>query len=236
MKKYLLFILLGLLFVFSCKKDNELHLDMGYNYVPNDVGRYVIYDVDSIVYNGFTNDTVSFKYQLMEYAQAGFNDNEGRPSLRIERSIRNFNPLISYDSIPWTLKNVWYSTRTNRHYERVEDNIRYVKMIFPALAQATWDGNAQNTMGDWEYQYGSVNQKMTVGTSAFDSTLQVLEKVDTNLLYYKMYTNTYAKNVGLISRQVIDVADVNIVFGVSVLHRIKSGVIYRATVHSYGKM
>jgi hypothetical protein len=218
-----------------CRKDNELHLDLGYAYAPNDVHRYVIYDVDSTIYDAFNKDTVRYKYQLKEFVESIFPDNEGRPSMRIERYFRNYNPSQPYDSLPWILKNVWYATRTSRDFERVEDNIRYVKLIFPANDQDSWNGNAQNTIGDWEYQYNGLNQKVDMGVFHFDSTARILEKVDTNLLYYKMYTDVYAKNVGLVSRQIIDVADVNIVVGVSVLHRIKSGLIYNATVHSYGK-
>ncbi len=229
-------MLFGVVFFFSCKKDNELHFDMGYTYTPSDVGRYVIYDVDSVIYDGFTRDTIRFKYQLKEYVESVFPDNEGRPSLRIERYVRMHDSVHPYDSIPWTLKNVWYSTRTSTHYERVEDNVRYVKMIFPVNStQPTWNGNAQNTMGDCEYQFGPVNLKQTIGSMSFDSTAQVIEKIDTNLLYYKSYINTYAKNVGLVSRQVIDVTDNNIVIGVSVLNRIKSGVICKSTINKFGR-
>jgi hypothetical protein len=178
---------------------------------------------------------VKYHYQLKEVIQSVFPDNEGRPSMRIERYVRYYKPNVSYDSLPWALKNVWYATRTNRDFERVEDNLRYVRLTFPVNDQNTWNGNAQNTTGDWEYQYNGVNQHRQVGVLAFDSTAQVIEKVDTNLLYYKTYTEVYAKNVGLVSRQIIDVADINIVVGVSVLNRIKSGTIYKATVHSYGK-
>jgi len=220
---------------FSCKKDNELHLDFGYGYAPTDVGRYVIYNVDSTIYDPFNKDTVYYKYQLKELAQSVFPDNEGRPSLRIERYIKPYNPLISYDSMSWTLKNVWYSTRTTRDFERVESNIRFVRLIFPDNDQANWNGNAQNTLGDWEYQYNGVNTKMTMGGMTFDSTASVTQLVDTNQINYRIYSEVYAKNVGMISKQIIDVYNDTYVSSGSVLTRIKGGVIYSATVIAYGK-
>ncbi len=221
----------------SCNKDNNLHLDLGYGYAPSagDVGRYVIYDVDSTIYNAFNRDTLHYKYQLKEYLQSVFPDNEGRPSLRIERWVRNYRPGVSYDSVPWVLKNVWYSTRTLHDYERVEDNIRFVKLIFPDQTQQTWNGNAQNTLGDWEYAYNGIDFKFNANGLRFDSTLTVTELVDTNLLNYQYYSEQYAKNIGLVSRQVIDVGDTGIVFGVSVLNRINHGVTCFMTINSYGK-
>jgi len=52
----LLFVLLPL-FYFSCKKDKPANesMDFGYNYIPDDVGSYIIYQVDSISF-----DDISF--------------------------------------------------------------------------------------------------------------------------------------------------------------------------------
>jgi len=44
--------------------------------------------------------------------------------------------------MPWLLKNVWYSVKTDKNVERVEENIRYIKLIFPIRNNAKWDGNA----------------------------------------------------------------------------------------------
>ena len=46
----LVFLLLPLGF-WSCKKDKTVTPDAGYNYFPNQVGRYVVYDVDSLYYD-----------------------------------------------------------------------------------------------------------------------------------------------------------------------------------------
>ncbi|MFI5151552.1 MAG: hypothetical protein ACHQRM_17635 [Bacteroidia bacterium] len=234
-KNLLIVFCVSCLYFVSCKKDNELHIDLGYGYAPSAPGQYVIYNVDSTIYDAFTKDTIYYKYQLKEIVESVFTDNEGRPSLRIERYIKNFSPSVSYDSIPWTLKNVWYSTTTSRHFERVESNVRYVKLIFPDVDQSTWNGNAQNTIGDWEYQYNGVNRKMSVGAFNFDSTASVVQLIDTNQINYRIYKESYAKNVGMISKQIIDVYNDTYVNASSVLTRIKGGVIYSATIIAHGK-
>jgi hypothetical protein len=218
----------------SCRKDKSVHTDFGYGYYPAQQGRFVIYDVDSTVFDPFRNDTVYYKYQLKEYRESVFNDNEGRPSMRVERYTRNFSVTYPYDSLPWILKNVWYETVTASHAERVEDNQRYVRMIFPVKNLAYWNGNAQNTQGDWEYQYQGINQAGDYGGQHFDSTVTVIEKDETNLLNRRLYKEVYAKKAGLIYRKLIDVYDTKIDTS-PVINRIKGGVYYTAVVHSWGK-
>ena len=67
MQKIIGFAFISLIVIsgsFSCKKKDELPPDLGYNYFPNKVGKYVIYDVDSFYYNDFnvplTIDTFKF--------------------------------------------------------------------------------------------------------------------------------------------------------------------------------
>jgi hypothetical protein len=218
----------------SCRKDKPLHTDFGYGYFPAQQGLFVIYDVDSTVFDAFRKDTVYYKYQLKEYRESVFNDNEGRPSLRVERYVRNFSASHPYDSIPWRLKNVWYETVTPSHAERMEENQRFVRMIFPVKNLAIWNGNAQNTLGDWEYQYQGINQPADLGARHFDSTATIIEKDETNLLNRRLYKEVYAKNAGLIYRQVLDVYDTKIDTS-PVVNRIKGGVYYTAIVHSWGK-
>lgn len=234
--KLLLFIAAFSLSLFSCRKDNNLHNEFDYAYFPGDVGRYVIYDADSVVYDDFKKDTVEYKYQLKEVIESIFADNEGRPSARIERYYQY--PKASapfYDSTSWTLKNVCYATRTRQDLERVENNTRYVNFIFPPRNSTHWNGNAQNSNGDWEYQFNGVNVPLIIGSAQFDSTATVIQKDETNLLNRQLYTEVYAKNVGLVYKQIFDVSDTQIVFGVPVVDRIKKGVRYTLTVHSYGK-
>jgi len=51
----------------SCREDPAfIEPDLGYDYLPLVSGAYIIYDVDSIVYNDFTRDTDRYSYQIKE--------------------------------------------------------------------------------------------------------------------------------------------------------------------------
>lgn len=207
----------------SCKKDPPPTVDLGLDYFPANVGHYVVYEVDSTVYDDFNNDTIVYRYQIKELIESEFTDNAGRPALRIERWIKNYNDTIPYSSMPWTLSRVWYAVRTLTQAERVEENIRYIRLVFPVKENTTWNGNAQNTIGEWDYEYENVDEPFHAGNTHFDSTLTVKQLVDTNLLNYRLYFETYARNTGLIKKSVIDVRDTALVLDVSVLNRIVSG-------------
>jgi hypothetical protein len=237
MKKNLVsFICLFTILFYSCKKDPVTSPDMGYNYWPGTVGSWIIYDVDSTIYPDNNGDTIFYKYQLKEVIESSYNDNEGRPALRIERYRRYYQQGVSYDSIPWTLTDVWSANKTAAKLEMVEENIRYIKLAFPVKISNTWNGNAQNTLDEWIYKYSDMDKPRNTGTLSFDSTALVVQKDLENLIQKQYYIEVYARNVGLVSKQIIDVnSQGNVNYSLPIMNRIVSGVVYRSTINSYGR-
>src|ERR1043165_19624 len=123
MKKVISFFFFGLLFSagLSCKKEKDPDPDMGYNYFPDKPGKYVIYDVDSFYYNDFTGNIDTFKFQVKEKIHSVYTDLQSRPTLRIERYIKNYSPTVPYSSMSWMLKDVWAANRTATTAEKVEE-------------------------------------------------------------------------------------------------------------------
>lgn len=233
-KMLLAFVAVALMCSFnSCKDDEAVDADIGYGYFPTEVGHWVIYEIDSTVYDDFEGDTDVYRYQIKELIESEFIDNEGRPSVRVERYRRNFNLVVPYDSIPWYLSRVWAFTKTTTAGEKLEENQRYIRLAFAAVDGKTWNGNAYNTLGDWTYKYTEVDAPYSIGAFAFDSTCKVEQKREINLINHRTYYERYAKNVGLIEKNVIDVHDTG--FGaVPVINRIHNGVIYNIKLVDYG--
>lgn len=226
----------------SCKKDKATAPNMGYNYFPDQAGRYVIYDVDSFYYDDFNNKTDTFKFQLKEKIHSVFTDNQNRPTLRLERYIKTYSSTTPYSAMLWTLKNVWAENRTATTAEKVEENVRYIKLSFPVKENQKWNGNAQNTLSEWKYEYSFFDQERIIGNIKFDSVLQVTQYDDkfSNLVEHKYYIEKYARNVGLIYKQVVDVesqppSPMPIgFFNTPIMQRVTAGVQYTMTVNSYG--
>lgn len=189
-----------ILSVFSCKdKSDTLAINYQYDYAPVDSGHYVIYDVDSIVY-GTSRDTAS--YQLMEIVTDTFYDNLNEQAYRLERFRR------ADENSPWGIDRVWYTKRTATNFQKVEDDIKFVKLVFPPAQDEEWNGNLFvptvepfKIYRNWNYQYTEVNAPYTIGSLSFDSTLTVLEVDDENLIEKTLRKEVYAKGVGLIYQE-----------------------------------
>lgn len=210
MRKYFLFTITFLI-TFSCKKDKDPAPDLGYGYFPDAVGKYVIYDADSLIKEDGTSikDTV-YKFQIKEVIESVFYDNQSRPTLRIVRYKKNYNPTVPYSAMNWVLKDVWTANRTAATAEKVEEGVRFVKLIFPVKEGAEWNGNAQNnwapcqyTYEAWNYNIISVNQSETVNGLNFDSVVTVQQININNFVDTKYSIEKYAKNVGLVYKQMI---------------------------------
>lgn len=215
----------------SCKKDSSPAPDFGYDYYPVTAGSWIIYDVDSTFYNLFTHQTEFYSFQVKEHIDSILPDNAERAMVRIKRYYRNNS------SESWTIGRVWYAVKTKERVERTEENVKFVKLIFPVRKNKTWNGNAMNSEGELTYKFTSVHTPSTIGGSTFDSTATVLQQADSNLIQKKYKTETYAKHVGLIYKEYVDVSvqDTVIDFSKPFEERINTGVKYIYRINSFGK-
>ena len=193
------------MFFFSCKKDEVIKpLDIGYNYFPVDTGFWVEYKVDSIVWNDFYPDDDprhidTFSFKIKEYNESNFIDNEGRLALRIERYKK------SSDTTNWFLKDVWFANKSSDAAEKVEENERFIKLVFPVKEGAIWHGNAFNTWDVWDYEYQNVDTYTQINGISFDSSLTVLQADEFNLIARVYSVEKYVRNIGLVYKEYINV-------------------------------
>ncbi len=191
----LILLLTGLLII-SCKKNKvEEAVDVGYGYYPVKVGNFIIYKVDSIVYNDFTGTIDTFNYQIKEVIESDFIDNQGRNTQRLERYRR------ANDTSQWNIQDVWYSNRTSSTAEKVEENVRYIKLIFPVKSRQEWNGNKYNYLDPETYKYSNIHKPNDIVLHHFDSTITVIQKEELNLILDDYKIEIYAKNVGMIYKK-----------------------------------
>lgn len=239
MLKYFICILVlmaALLHAGCKKKKTEAPPDVGYEYAPDIIGKYVVYDVDSTVYDDFAKDTLYYKYRIKEKLSENFIDNQGRNAIKLIRYIKRYDPAKSYDQMDWTVKDVWNYTRTQTSLEVVEENIRYTKLVFPVKTDVSWNGNAQNTQPAMEYKYLFTNLKHAVNSNVFDDVLCVEQKDDKrkNVIHRQYYIEKYAKGIGLVYREITDLYSNTVVANVPVEQRIEKGIIYKLTYITHG--
>ena len=217
----------AILILVSCKKDDPVKIDVGHSYFPVEIGSWIIYDVDSTVWNDFDVPSVvtNYQYQIKEVIESAFIDDEGREALRWERYKR--------DTVtdPWVIKDVWIANKTVSTAEKVEENERFIKLIFPVRLAKIWDGNAANTMDEWDYQYTEVDAPKTIGGLSFDSTLTVAQQDFNTWVTYDFFEEYYAKNVGMVYKKGLhwEKGDANFNWDVDY----KAGYEYTMTINSY---
>jgi len=236
LKKQVFILSLIIVSMISCSKknittDNSL---LGLDYYPTNLGKYVIYDLDSTVYTQLPKDTLVYKYRIKEKFADTYTDNLGQPAIRLERYIKRYNPLKPYDSIPWSIKEIWMIHASNTSIQVLESNLRFTKLIFPVQEKASWNGNAGNTLGEQEYTYDYIDRKETLNSNTLNQVLLVKQKDYRTLISYQYYSEKYAKGVGLVYREITDLLSNNIVAGQSVENRIESGIVYKQTLVTYG--
>ncbi len=196
MKKILILIVISASFIWSCKKntDDSSTVDLTYNYFPVNIGHTLIYDVDSLVYDDNTGHTTidTFTYQYKEIVSENIIDDEGKPAQKLLRFFRK------HDTDIWQSVNTWIESRSNLNAQKVEENIRYVKLVFPLNATKNWNRNAYNNLGENIFSVDYFDQPFTVNGTVYDKTLKIKKDSSINAIEEIRGIEIYARNVGLI--------------------------------------
>jgi hypothetical protein len=194
-----------ILLLASCKKDGEDFIpDFGYDYYPDLLGSYVVYDVDSTTWDDFFRPPLvtNRKFQVKERVESYFVDNQGRDAVRIERFER--------DSVegPWELKRAYFFVKSKTNVERVEENLRFVKMVFPPRVNTRWKGNKFiNPVGnnaylaDWEYRITAASEAQTINGVNLPSTVSILLRDRESQIQKVFAREVYAEGVGLVYQE-----------------------------------
>lgn len=229
--RYILSILVILVIILSsCKNDNDSNGPViDYGYYPIDTGRFVVYDVQEIVIDSAAGVYDTTNYQIKEVFESHFIDIENRLAVRIERYKRK-------DSLfGWEIKDVWYANRLTGSVQVVEENIRFVKIIFPVTLSETWDGNNYNTESTEEYEITGIDESWSINQLDFDSVLTVTQLLDSTLIYKYHKEEKYAKNIGLIYKIDLDINSQNLTYPwVLVEDRPTKATMYRQKIIDYG--
>mgnify|MGYP001563275321 CR=1 FL=1 len=203
MKRLLFIQLFFLLVIAGCRKDPSTKVNFHYDYFPITTGSWITYDADSVVYDDFKETIDTFSYQVKEVVDTSFVDLEGDTAFVLYLYKR------LADTLPWQNYKTWSCKLLKGTAEKVEDNLRFIKLIFPVSGNQTWEGNSlfntnQSDMecyGKWDYRYQNIHEKNDSLSASFDSTVTVLQ-VDEQPLTNKNYSmEIYAKDVGLIYKK-----------------------------------
>ena len=189
-------IILSIFLLLACDNINSnlsLSQDGGKFFYPK-IGQSVVYDVEDTQYE-LTGKFIVKTYQLKEVNVSTFKDLEGKEALRIERYRRENN------SQKWVIDSVFTAKKEIDKVLKTENNVTYVKILFPIKEGLKWNGNAYNSFGNDIYELKKVNQFFQTNGRKFDNTFTVIQQNDSTLVDLKKRIEIYAENIGMIYQE-----------------------------------
>ncbi len=213
---FLVFLILGL---FSCRKTKDLTSPTVENveYYPLKVGNYSIYQVQKSNY-GLTGRTDT-SFQLKNVFQESWTDLEGDASVKIARYKKGEN------AISFVLDSIWHAKTKSSQVIVTENNVPFLKLHMPLSEGKVWNGNLFNSSEAQNYKVSN----LATPWGEFANTVTIVQQNVSNRLYREYIAEIYAKDIGLVYREL---QNVKLEFSTG---RITEGTVVKQTLTSYGK-
>jgi len=220
-----IYIFIIFAFILSCK-EKERTFDEGYNYFPLAIGNYKIYDVIKTTYT--STNPVTETYQIKEYIADTITI-----SSELKYRLERYKRATSSDNWPATPDSVWTASLYPNKAIKVENNVRYIKLVFPVQNGKTWNGNAENIYGEDDFKLQNVGKPYLVQNSNYSNTATVLQNDESTAINKTYGVEVYAKDIGLIYKeeQIYAYVQLN---GTPQTGVIDYGIIYYERINSYG--
>jgi hypothetical protein len=141
--------------------------------------------------------------------------------------VRYLRDIASTSDEDYTATLTYFVTPTRESIELQEENLKFQKLRLPVNEGFSWHGNSflpatpyyniyqfsnDEDINVWDYTYNNVNEQAVINDNLYDSTVTVLQVADSSnvpiefpdgLAYRNYWTETYAKNIGLIYKEVV---------------------------------
>ena len=205
----------------ACKRTDTLETITLEEIAPLKIGKYITYRVDSLVFTNSGKSTEIHKYRFRHIIEKQVKDNQNRPAWLVNTYIND-----SLGNGSWIASGVYIVTPVDKQLEVNENNLRVIKIHLPVKEGFDWKGNSylpdrpynpqypisiDGNMSLWEFTYESVNQKEKIGTvdindvstiAHIDASENVPIRSDTAFASREFSLEKYAKNIGLVYRQI----------------------------------
>jgi hypothetical protein len=102
------------------------------------------------------------------------------------------------DTNNWVSRESAFSELKQKTYERIDQNQRRIKLVFPLKQNAIWNGNAYNDLGKINYLLSPVFDKKIYSGLTFNNVVEVQEANQVNFIETLKEKSAYSKNIGLV--------------------------------------
>ena len=228
----------------SCKEETipAMSVEVDTDFYPLEVGRTWIYQTDSVVYNKQMNSVDTLLGFVKEEITAEFVVAGDVDTYSIERSFRRSA------SDQWNVTDIYSASFIDNKATRNEENLRFVKLVFPTTLDQVWDGNqffdesvSVNVAGElievyknWGSEIIDVESTEMINGIEYVNCTVVLLADSENSIEKRFAKEIYAKGVGLISKEMVILDTQNSDASLPILDRAEKGfVLSQSLIESY---
>jgi hypothetical protein len=198
-----LFILL--LFIAGCSEQALVKPDIGFSYFPIQVGDFSIYNVEQTDIISSNSTTYSFQLRVT-VTDSVLESNTLTYFLKREKRDNSTSNWIPFET--------WSVRLTEDEIIQNENNIWFVKLIFPLSQRVKWNGNVYNNLdnngnlfngiGSDQYFISEFNKPVTLNSGfQSDETITVVHNnFSDDIVGVDKRLEMYSKHVGLIYKEV----------------------------------
>lgn len=203
---------LAALVLFSSCGDENKTLDsafFGYEYYPVEEGKYWVYKMNETLIKQEGNANETSVYFMREDVTEKFVNTIGDTIFKIQRSISDTQNGL------YVATDLWTAEVTEAGAYRVEENLEFVKMIFPFKVGTSWEGNLFDNLTsvkiaetsvwlykDWgNYEVGAKGIPLEVEGQNYPDVTRIDQANFETSIERRFAVEYYAKNVGLIQKR-----------------------------------
>lgn len=196
----------------SCLEENTNSLDtslFGYEYFPLEIGKYWLYQVDSTIIDEGGAKTLMSTFYIREEVVDKFQNNLGEDVFVIQKS---------KSDIPdgtFLVTDAWSAELNEDYAVRTEENLRFVKLVFPIDKDRNWEGNQFDELTrvdvageliwvykDWgDYRVIADGIPVLANGKAYSDAVIIQQADFESDVELRQSTEYYAPNIGLIRKE-----------------------------------
>lgn len=192
----------------ACQRKTEPAPDDGRAYFPLAIGKYIVYQYDSTIWNDLEHQEFHRSGELRYECVDTFLNNLGNTAYV-------FHVLHRADSSqPYQQHRVISASLNGNQLELQDQNLTYIRLVFPVQNSVRWDGNAKIAVASfpeydndkWQYVYSSQDQPFDAGIKQYPRTVTVDQiddalnvPVDSTAYAYRNFSReVYGYGVGMV--------------------------------------
>ncbi len=220
-----------LLLLAGCGEDEGVNKSSDAEFFPLRRGFYQVYSIRETTYE-LLEIKDDLTYQLKTEVVDSFPNQQGGYTYTIHRSKRN----TSTES--WEFQHVWSVRMNSANVVVSEENVPFIKIVFPAVENRKWNGNALNNQPVDEYVLTKKGKSYPLENLEINGEyIQITQDNATdNITYLKKNEEVYVRNIGLVHREITDLVycsdEDECIIGAK---EIESGTIYEQVLVAYGQ-